>query len=60
MPHEHFETLEIPKVQKVLYKLLDSRSVEIIKGEALLTALGTFHFVLALPENVRAPLSLDP
>lgn len=53
---EHFEKLEIPKMQKVIYKLVDSRSAEISKGDLFLTGLGTFHFTVALPDNVRSLL----
>jgi hypothetical protein len=47
------EKLEIPKMQKCIYKLIDSRSAEITKGEFFLSGMGTFHFDLTLPDNVR-------
>ncbi len=51
---EHFEKLEIPRVQKVSYKVVDPRSVEVLKGEVNLSGLGSFDFALTLPDNVSS------
>jgi hypothetical protein len=45
-------------MQKCVYRLVDSRSAEITKGEFFLTGLGTFHFALTLPDNVRGLASI--